>query len=103
LLLALLGLVLADRAMLWLIPPESDAPYAGPEIVRTVAILLPLSLAVLAFVGERGLLTEVGVRRLLVLVGQVAVLIALWLLSAVYPESTARAFDVSLLPPTALR
>src|SRR5476651_964928 len=52
LLLALAGLVLADRAMLWLSPPESDAAYAGPVIVRTIAILLPASLAVLAFVRE---------------------------------------------------
>jgi diguanylate cyclase (GGDEF)-like protein len=99
LLLALLGLALADRAMLWLAPPESDALYAGPVIVRTVAILLPATLAVLAFVGERGVLSGVGLRRLAVLAAQVAVVLALWLLSAVYPESTARAFDVALLPP----
>ena len=47
LLLALLGLALADRAMIWLAPPESGAPYAGPVIVRMVAILLPVSLAAL--------------------------------------------------------
>ena len=54
LLLALLGIALADRAMLWLAPLESGAPHAGPVVVRTVAILLPPSLAALAFVGERG-------------------------------------------------
>ena len=98
LLLALLGLVLADRAMLWLIPLESDAPYAGPVVVRTVAMLLPASLAVLAFVGERGVLTEVGLRRLAVLGAQAAAVLVLWLVSAFYPESMARAFDAALLP-----
>jgi diguanylate cyclase (GGDEF)-like protein len=102
LLLALAGLVLADRAMLWLVPPDSGAPYAGPVIVRTVAILLPVSLAVLAFVGERGVLTTVGFRRLAVLGAQVVVVLALWLLSAVAPESTARVFDLALLPPPVL-
>jgi diguanylate cyclase (GGDEF)-like protein len=102
LLLALLGLALADRAMLWLAPFDSGAPYAGPVVVRTVAILLPASLAVLAFVGERGVLSDVGLRRLTVLAGQAVVVLALWLLSAVYPESMARAFDFSLLPPRAL-
>jgi diguanylate cyclase (GGDEF)-like protein len=102
LLLALAGLALADRAMLWLAPLDSGAPFAGPVVVRTVGILLPATLAVLAFVGERGVLTDVGLRRLAVLGGQTVVVLALWLLSAAYPESTARAFDLSLLPPAAL-
>ena len=102
LLLALLGLSLADRAMLWLAPLESGAPHAGPVVVRTVAILLPASLAVLAFVGERGMRSAVGLRRLAVLGAQVAVVLVLWLLSAAYPESMARAFDFLLLPPRAL-
>ena len=102
LLLALLGLALADRAMVWLAPPESGAPHAGLVIVRTVAILLPVSLAVLAFVGERGVFSAVGLRRLAVLGAQVALLLVLWQLSAAYPESLARAFDVPLLPPGAL-
>ena len=102
LLLALLGLVLADRAMLWLAPLESGAPHAGPVVVRTVAILLPASLAALAFVGERGVLSVVGLRRLAVLGAQVAVVLVLWLLSAAYPESTAHAFDLPLVPLRAL-
>jgi diguanylate cyclase (GGDEF)-like protein len=102
LLLALLALALADRAMVWLAPPESDALYSGPVIVRTIAILLPATLAVLAFVGERGVLTDVGVRRLTVLLAEVAVVLMVWLLAPVYPESMGRAFDISLLPPTAL-
>ncbi len=102
LLLALLGLTLADRAMLWLAPPESGAPFAGPVIVRALAIMLPASLAVLAFLGERGVLSTVGLRRLAMLGAQVALVIVLWLLSAAYPESMARAFDFPFLPPRAL-
>ncbi len=102
LLLALLGLTLADRAMLWLAPLDFTAPFAGPAIVRSVAILLPTSLAVLAYVGERGLLTDAGLRRLAVLFGQASVVLVLWLVSAIYPEHTARAFDLALLsaPPS---
>ncbi|MFL5605057.1 MAG: diguanylate cyclase [Gemmatimonadaceae bacterium] len=102
LLLALLGFILADRAMLWLVPLGSTAPYAGPVIVRTVAMLLPGSLALLAFIGERGVLSDAGARRLAVLLGQVVVVLAIWLLTAAYPESMAHAFDLSFLPPNAL-
>jgi diguanylate cyclase (GGDEF)-like protein len=66
--------------------------------VRTVAMLVPASLAALAFVAERGVLTSVGLRRLCVLIGLAVVVLAVWLLSAVYPESTARAFDFAPLP-----
>ena len=102
LLLALAGLAVADRAMIWLSPLDSDAPHAGAVIVRVVAMLLPGSLAALAFVSERGVLTDAGLRRLTVLFAQVAVVLALWLLTAGYPESVARAFDLSFLPPAAL-
>jgi diguanylate cyclase (GGDEF)-like protein len=98
LLLALLGLVLADRALLWLIPPESDASYAGPVTVRAVAMLLPAMLAVLAFVHERGVLTAAGFRRLLVLLGLVVVVLVAWLLSDAYPERMAAMFDAAPLP-----
>jgi diguanylate cyclase (GGDEF)-like protein len=98
LLLALLGLALADRAMLWLAPPDSGASHAGPVIVRAVAILLPASFAMLAFAGERGMLTAAGLRRLTVLGAQLACVLALWLVAAAYPASTARALDVALLP-----
>lgn len=98
LLLALVGLVVADRAMAWLAPIDSDAPYAGPAVVRTVAILLPTAFAALAFVGERGLLTNVGLRRLVVLGGQALAVLAVWLLSSLHPATTARFFDAALLP-----
>ena len=100
--LALAGLVLADRAMAWLAPIDSDAAYAGPVVVRTVAILVPGALAALAFLRERGLLTPVGFRRLLVLAAQTTAVLAVWLLSAASPASTAHAFDMKLVPGTAL-
>src|SRR6476659_8092953 len=102
LLLALTGLTLADRAMLWLAPPDSDAPFAGPVTVRAIAILLPASLAALAFVEERGVLTPTGLRRLAVLAAEAGTVFAVALLSAVYPESIAHALDVSFLPPAAV-
>jgi diguanylate cyclase (GGDEF)-like protein len=100
--LALIGLVLADRAMLWLAPIDSDASHAGPVIVRTVAILLALTFAALAFVDERGLLTNIGFRRLGILAAQAAAVLGVWLLSAANPDGTARAFDLAILPPAAL-
>jgi diguanylate cyclase (GGDEF)-like protein len=103
LLLALIGLAFAERAMLWLAPLESDAPYAGPVIVRTVAMLLPASFAVLAFADERGVLTSAGLRRLFALAALVAVVLAVWLLSGFNPDSTARAFDLVLLPYPVVR
>ena len=97
LLLALLGLVIADRAMLWLAPPESGAAHAGPVVVRTVAMLLPASLAVLAFLGERGVLSPAGLRRLAALGAQTVVLLAVWLLTAASPAAMTRAFDATLV------
>ena len=102
LMLALLGLALADRTMVWLAPLESGAPHAGPAVVRAVAILLPVSLAMLAFVGERGMLSAAGLRRLAVLGAQLALVLVLWLLSSAYPDGMARTFDLPLLPTSAL-
>jgi diguanylate cyclase (GGDEF)-like protein len=101
-LLGLLALVLADRAMLLLAPLDLDVPYAGPVVVRAIAILLSTTLAVLAFVGERGVLTAVGLQRLAVFAAQAAVVLTFWVLSAAYPESTARIFELALLPPPIL-
>ena len=99
--LALAALVLADVALRWLVPTP-EAPHVGTVIARTIAILLPLSLAALAFVSERGLLTPVGLRRIWALLGQVVTVFGIWLLSAAFPEPTAHALDLALLPPSAL-
>ena len=96
LLLALSGLALADRAMLWLAPLESGGTHAGPAVVRTVAMLLPVSLAVLAFVGERGVLSPVGLRRLAVLGAQAMLVLAVWLLASAYPAGVTRLYDATL-------
>lgn len=98
LLLALLALALADRALTWLIAPASAASYAGPATVRLVAMLLPATLAVLAFIAERGVLTAVGLRRFALLMGGAALVLAAWLLADVRPADTARVLEATLLP-----
>lgn len=102
LVLALAGLVLADRAMAWLAPFDSDAPHAGPVIVRTVAVLLTATFAALSFAGERGVFTQAGFRRLGVLAAQIAAVLAVWLISAANPVGTARVFDLAILPSRSL-
>ena len=99
--LALAALVLADVAIRTL-RPSAGAQDAGPVIVRVLAILLPVTLAGLAFVGERGLLTPSGLRRIWALVGQAVVVLAVWFLSAAFPEPTAHALDLAILPPSLL-
>ena len=102
--LALAALVLADAALRWLAPLDIEAStrYAGPPVVRTIAILLPLTLAMLAFVDERGLLTPSGLRRIWALTGQTVAVLAVWLLSGLYPRPTAHVFDLALLPASTL-
>ena len=60
LVLALLVLALADRALL----------YGTPSVSRAVALLLPLDLAALSWLSERGLLTPRGQVKLMVLLLQ---------------------------------
>jgi diguanylate cyclase (GGDEF)-like protein len=102
LLLALTALALADAAMRWLVPFDSATPFAGPEVVRALAIVLPATLAVLAFLDERGLFTIVWLQRLALLAVPAAAVLGVWLLSAVYPEGTAGAFDGAFLPASTL-
>ena len=99
--LALAALVLTDCALRWLVPTP-EAPHIGTVIARTIAILLPASLAALAFVSERGLLTPIGLRRIWALLGQVVTVFGIWLLSAAFPGPTTHALDLALLPPSAL-
>jgi diguanylate cyclase (GGDEF)-like protein len=98
LLLALASLALADRAMLWLAPPDSDAAHAGTVTVRVLAMLLPVTLAVLAFMSERGVLSATGLRRLMALAAAAVLVLVLAFLSALYPVALTQAFDVTLLP-----
>ncbi len=76
LVLALLILALADRALL----------YGTPSVSRAVALLLPLDLAALSWLSERGLLTPRGQVKLMVLLLQA---LAVALLSR--PELSAAA------------
>lgn len=99
LVVALAALVLADRAMLGLTPFAPDAVHAGPAVVRAVAILLPVTFAVLAFLGERGLFTKPGLRRLGMLALPAALVVGVWVASDAYPQRTARVVDLALLPP----
>ncbi|MDE3128051.1 MAG: GGDEF domain-containing protein [Gemmatimonadota bacterium] len=101
-LLALVALTLAAAAVQWLVPFDGSTPFAGPEIVRAVAMALPATLAALAFLDERGLHTIFWLRRLAMLAVPAAAVLAVWLLSAVYPAATAGAFDAAFLPPAAL-
>ena len=98
LLLALAGLLLADVAMRWLVPLESVAPHAGPEVVRAVAILLPAGLASLAFAGERGVLSAAGLRRLALLGVMVAAVLVVWLLADLFPERASALFGATPVP-----
>ncbi|MBI3031667.1 MAG: hypothetical protein HYY64_19365, partial [Candidatus Rokubacteria bacterium] len=65
LVLALLVLALADRGLL----------YGSPPVARAVALLLPLDLAALSWLSERGLLTPRGRVKLMVLLLQAAVVV----------------------------
>ena len=98
LLLALLALVVADRAVAWLVAPASDASYAGPATLRLVAALLPVTFALLAFAAERGVLTTVGLRRFVLLIGAAGLVLVVWMLGDSYPAEMARIFDAALLP-----
>jgi diguanylate cyclase (GGDEF)-like protein len=92
LLLALLVLALATAAVRM---PAGTA--AGQVAVRAVALLLPLNLAALALLADRGTLTVVGLLRLGAIVVQVT-LISLF--SRTAPAATAALLGHPLLPAT---
>ena len=102
LLLALVALAMADAALRLLVPFDLATPYAGPPVVRAVAIVLCVTLAALALVDERGPFTAAWMRRLAILTVPAAAVLGVWLLSAVYPEATTRALDAVFLPPGAV-
>ena len=102
LLVALAALVLANFALRSLTPFDPGVPHAGPAVARAVAVLLPATLAVLAFLDERGVFTGTGLRRLLLLALPAAAVLGVWVLSDVYPAPTARIIDFPLVPLQAL-
>jgi diguanylate cyclase (GGDEF)-like protein len=101
LLLALAGLALADGAMRWLAPFDSGAEHAGPVIVRTVVLVLTVSFATLAFVPERSVASPAGLRRVAVLIAELAAVFVVWTIAAILPDDTARAFDAALFSSAA--
>lgn len=98
LVVALGALLLADRALLHLTPFDPKAAHAGPAVVRAVAVLLPATLAVLAFLHERGVFTKAGARRLALLTVPAALVVGVWVVSDSYPDATARISDFAVVP-----
>jgi diguanylate cyclase (GGDEF)-like protein len=92
LLLALLVLALATAAVRW---PAGTA--VGQAAVRAVALLLPLNLAALALLPDRGTLTVVGLLRFGAIVVQVMLV---RLFSSTAPAATAALLGHPLLPAT---
>ncbi len=102
LVVALVALALADLALLRLTPLDPGRAHAGPAVVRAVAILLPVTFAVLSVVDERSLLTAAGLRRMAALAVPAALVIGTWVVSNAYPKPTARAINAAFLPGQAL-
>lgn len=86
LVLALLVLALADRSLLYF----AGAPGTGRLALPAVAFLLPLNLAALSLLSERGVFTSRGLLRLGLVLGQLPVLAVLeWL----WPVGAAAALE----------
>ena len=71
LVLSLLVLMIADRALLHFAAGDARTMGMGQTVFNAVALLLPVDLAALSWVSERGLLTARGRAKLMVLVLQV--------------------------------
>ena len=92
LLFGLLVLGFADRALVLL---GSQPPDGGLAAFQAVALLLPANIVGLALVAERGTLTPAGMRRLALILSQVAIVVAL---RGSEPAWIASLLDVSILP-----
>ena len=92
LLFALVALALAGRA-LWYV--RGAAGEAGPLLLQFVALLLPLNLAALALLPERGVRTSTGLLRLGSVLGQAALV---WMLVRAYPAMTEDALAFAIVP-----
>jgi diguanylate cyclase (GGDEF)-like protein len=78
LLLAIVVLALAERA-LHLLPSSADAVVdAGPAALNLAAVLVAANLAALAFLRERSLRSADGLRRIAIVLAQVAGIAALY-------------------------
>ncbi len=95
---ALAALVLANYALLDLTPFDPHATHAGAVVVRAVAVVLPVTLAVLAFLDERGVFRRAGLRRLGLLAVPAAVVVAVWWVANEHPARIAGVFDFAVVP-----
>ncbi|HET7632353.1 MAG TPA: GGDEF domain-containing protein [Gemmatimonadaceae bacterium] len=98
LVVALGALLLADQALVHLLPFDPHAVYPAPAVVGMVAILLPTTLAVLAFLDERSVLRGAGLRRLAWLAVPTVLVLAAWVVADTYPEQAARVVGFALIP-----
>jgi diguanylate cyclase (GGDEF)-like protein len=92
LLFALVALALAGRA-LWYV--RGAAGDAGPLLLQFVALLLPLNLAALALLPERGVRSSAGLIRLGCVLGQAALV---WMVVRAYPTMTEDALAFRIVP-----
>jgi diguanylate cyclase (GGDEF)-like protein len=96
LLFALVALGLAGRALGYV---RHGAGEAAPLLLQFVAILLPLNLAALAILPERGVRTPAGLSRLGIVLGQATLV---WMFVRAYPTMTEDALDFAIFPRHAL-
>jgi diguanylate cyclase (GGDEF)-like protein len=99
LLLALVVLALAERALHLLPTAAAGVLDGGPAALSASAVLVAANLAALAFLRERSLLSAEGVRRILLVVAQVAAVAVLY---AFVPPELPASIAGSLLSATAL-
>jgi len=67
---AVIVVTLADRALVYFVPAVTPSDQIGRTVLETTSVLLPLNLALLAMVKERGILTLRGIGRQLFIVFQ---------------------------------
>ena len=95
LILSILVLALAERAVLLFPPTDLDPASMGPTMLAATSVLLPLNLLALSLVKEEAISTWRGVVRLLLVLGQP--FLVLWL-SLPDQADFARSLQRPLLP-----
>jgi diguanylate cyclase (GGDEF)-like protein len=72
---AVIVVTLADTALVHFAAGNAVSPEVGPTAYNAVALLLPLNLAVLSMVKERGILTLRGIWRLMLIALQIGAVV----------------------------
>lgn len=72
---AVIVVTLADTALVHFAAGNAVSPAVGPTAYNAVALLLPLNLAVLSMVKERGILTLPGIWRLMLIALQLGAVV----------------------------